>query len=48
MGRRTISLFVLLVLPHSFEANGTGSQFVGEVALVVGLTVISVDLLVGL
>ena len=49
MGHPTVSLLVLLVLPHSFEACGTGKSFVGEGTLVVWLwTVLSVYILVGL
>ncbi len=52
MGQRTISLFVLLVLSHGFEACGTSEDFVAEATLVVGLIglrpVLPVDILVGL
>lgn len=51
-GQPTISFLVLLVLPHGFEACGTGEDFVTKGALVVGLVglgpILSVDVLVGL
>lgn len=49
MGQRTISLLVLLVLSHGFEARSTSDDFVREAGLVVGLRpILSVDVLVSL
>ena len=49
MKQRTVSLFVLLVLSHSFKTCGTGKGFVGEGSLVVRLwAVLSIHILVGI
>ena len=49
VGQATICFFVLLVLPHGFEACGTGKNLVGEATLVIGLrAILSVDVLVSL
>lgn len=49
VGQRTVSLLMLLVLSHGFEACGTGKQLVREAGLVIRLgAILSVDVLVSL